>query len=204
MKSFTLHLTVPSPSPSTPCLIVHGIIYYFYANRKNGNWNGAIKNCTFGGHLAVLTKSDLLANKSIYWPKRHLASESEHIPFCVPMAHTMETFIYSPLDRKHEIRLSRLQPHQFSSSDEIECELLQVNLDTKPHYEALSYGWGPPANSPFWISVDGKLYQVRENLSDALRDLRGLDQTFCSTRESLSRDDFRNWNCHLVLCSCNT
>lgn len=88
------------------------------------------------------------------------------------MAHTMETFIYSPLDRKHEIRLSRLQPHQFSSSDEIQCELLQVNLDTKPHYEALSYGWGPPANSPFWISVDGKLYQVRENLSDALRDLR--------------------------------
>jgi hypothetical protein len=87
------------------------------------------------------------------------------------MAHTMETFIYSPLDRKHEIRLLRLKRRQFSSSsDEIECELLHVNLDTKPYYEALSYEWGPPANSPFWISVDGKLHRVRENLSDALRD----------------------------------
>jgi hypothetical protein len=89
------------------------------------------------------------------------------------MAHTVETFIYSPLALgKHEIRLLRLQPRHFSSSDEIECELLQVNLDTKLYYEALSYEWGPPANFPFWISVDGKLYQVRENLSDALRNLR--------------------------------
>ena len=94
-------------------------------------------------------------------------------PFCFPMAHTVESFIYSPLALgKHEIRLLRLQPRHFSSSDEIECELLQVNLDTKPYYEALSYEWGPPANSPFWISIDGKLHQVRENLSDALRDLR--------------------------------
>jgi hypothetical protein len=89
------------------------------------------------------------------------------------MAHTGETFIYSQLDLgKHEIRLLRLQPRRLSSSDEIECELIQVNLDTEPYYEALSYEWGPPANSLFWISVDGKLHLVRENLSDALRDLR--------------------------------
>jgi hypothetical protein len=70
-------------------------------------------------------------------------------PFCFTMAHTVETFMYSPLDLgKHEIRLLRLQPRQFSSSGEIECELHQVNLDTEPYYEALSYEWGPPTNSP--------------------------------------------------------
>jgi hypothetical protein len=46
---------------------------------KNGGCDEAIENYTFGEHPAVLTKSDLLANKSIYWPKRHLASKSEQI-----------------------------------------------------------------------------------------------------------------------------
>jgi hypothetical protein len=89
------------------------------------------------------------------------------------MAHPTVTLKYSPLDlAKHEIRLLRLQPRQFSSVEEIECELVQVNLDAEPQYEALSYEWGAPSESPFWISVDGELYQVQENLSDALRDLR--------------------------------
>ena len=49
----------------------------FLRESKNGNWDEAIKNCSFGGHPAVLAKFNLLANKSIYWPRRHLASESE-------------------------------------------------------------------------------------------------------------------------------
>ncbi|KAE9364223.1 HET-domain-containing protein, partial [Stipitochalara longipes BDJ] len=89
------------------------------------------------------------------------------------MAHAVQPFIYTPLDlAKHEIRLLRLQARMFSASDEIECELFQVNLDAEPRYEALSYEWGPPVESPSWISVDGNEHRVRENLSDALRDLR--------------------------------
>jgi hypothetical protein len=58
----------------------------FLRESKNSNWDGAIKNCTFSEYPAVLTKSDLLANKSIYWPKRHLASKSEQtqlVRFCL-------------------------------------------------------------------------------------------------------------------------
>ena len=39
----------------------------FLGASKNGNWDGAIKNCTFSGHPAILAKLNLLANKSIYW-----------------------------------------------------------------------------------------------------------------------------------------
>jgi hypothetical protein len=46
---------------------------------KKGYYDEAMKNCTFGEHPAVLTKSDLLANESIYWPIPDLASESEQI-----------------------------------------------------------------------------------------------------------------------------
>ncbi|CZR68902.1 uncharacterized protein PAC_18803 [Phialocephala subalpina] len=91
------------------------------------------------------------------------------------MAHKIENIIFTPLDfAKNEIRLIHLLPRQFSRSslDEIECELIQVNLESNPQYEALSYEWGLPTKSPFGISVDGKQYQVRENLSDALRALR--------------------------------
>jgi hypothetical protein len=44
---------------------------------KNGRCDGAIVNCTFGEHPAVLANNNLLANKSIYWPSPPLASESE-------------------------------------------------------------------------------------------------------------------------------
>ena len=46
---------------------------------KKGYYDEAMKNCTFGEHPAVLTKSDLLANESIYWPIPDLASESEQL-----------------------------------------------------------------------------------------------------------------------------
>jgi len=51
----------------------------FLGESKNGNWDGAIKNCTLSEHPAVLANNNLLTNKSIYWPKGLLASESEQI-----------------------------------------------------------------------------------------------------------------------------
>ena len=56
----------------------------FLGHLKNDGCDGAIKNCTFGEHPAVLAKRNLLANKSSYWPRRHLASESEQIPVFIP------------------------------------------------------------------------------------------------------------------------
>ena len=37
----------------------------FLHEPKNGNWDGVIKNCTFGEYPAILTKSDLLANTAL-------------------------------------------------------------------------------------------------------------------------------------------
>ena len=51
----------------------------FIFESKNRVCDGAIENCMFGGHLAILAKLNLLANKSIYWSKGCLASESEQI-----------------------------------------------------------------------------------------------------------------------------
>ncbi|KAH6717497.1 heterokaryon incompatibility protein-domain-containing protein [Leptodontidium sp. MPI-SDFR-AT-0119] len=96
---------------------------------------------------------------------------SSNLSFKFPsiMAHTLG-IIFSPLDiSKDEIRFVRLLP---PTSEEIECELIQVNLNSNPRYEALSYEWGPEPKDPFWISVDGKHCKVRKNLSDALRALR--------------------------------
>ncbi|PVH75596.1 HET-domain-containing protein [Cadophora sp. DSE1049] len=85
------------------------------------------------------------------------------------MAHTLG-IIFSPLNTsKDEIRFVKLLP---LVSDEIECELIQVNLDSNPRYEALSCEWGPVPKDPLWISVDGTQCQVRQNLLDALRALR--------------------------------
>jgi hypothetical protein len=87
------------------------------------------------------------------------------------MAHSVQTFNHSALNiAKDEIRLACLLPS--CSSDEIECELFIVNLEVQPFHEALSYEWGPPSQSSFWITIDGKLCSVRENLWHALRSLR--------------------------------
>ena len=48
---------------------------------KNGSYNGAIKNYCVGEYSALLTNTNLLANKSIYWSSPSLANESEHIAF---------------------------------------------------------------------------------------------------------------------------
>jgi hypothetical protein len=59
---------------------------------KNDGCDGATESCTFGEHPAVLAKLNLLANKSIHWPRRHLANESEHIQLTDPC-----TFIFPPI-----------------------------------------------------------------------------------------------------------
>jgi hypothetical protein len=50
--------------------------------------------------------------------------------------------IYKSKLPERAIRLLRLLPG--NQEDEIECELVEASLDELPHYEAISYVWGPP------------------------------------------------------------
>jgi hypothetical protein len=55
--------------------------------------------------------------------------------------------------------------------DHIVCELFPRTFASKPVYECLSYTWGTqPANKN--ITVNGQHFLVRENLFNALRQLR--------------------------------
>jgi hypothetical protein len=69
-----------------------------------------------------------------------------------------------------EIRLVALQPCPDPTAA-IECKILNAILYDRPHYEALSYMWGDEAD-PQTIKIEGKAYQIRQNLWLALNQLR--------------------------------
>ena len=73
----------------------------------------------------------------------------------------------------------------------IDCDLIQVSLDTRPHYEALSYTWGNPTERRP-ILLGGHPHQVTVSLEIALRHIRSQteDRTLwidalCINQESL-------------------
>lgn len=78
---------------------------------------------------------------------------------------------WRPLDpAKNEIRLLTIEP----ASDEcatLSCSLSTVSLDDDPVYDALSYTWGDRTQS-VPIRLDGFLWEITTNLSDALLQLR--------------------------------
>lgn len=77
--------------------------------------------------------------------------------------------VYRPLAGSDEIRLLELQPgHQHHGT--IKCTLQHVMIPSSLPYEALSYMWGPPKHKT--IELDGKPFEVRENLWQALVHLR--------------------------------
>jgi hypothetical protein len=77
--------------------------------------------------------------------------------------------IYLNLDGEDEIRLLILGPG--TKSDPIYCHLKHANLSGNPVYEAVSYMWGTDSPScP--INISGYTEHVRENLNDALIQLR--------------------------------
>lgn len=85
------------------------------------------------------------------------------------------TTIYSHLEHSDEIRLLSLQPRSNECDDSIDCTIKHVKLSEKPHYEALSYMWGPKENSKS-IDLEGSVYNVRENLWSALHHLLLKDE----------------------------
>ena len=82
-----------------------------------------------------------------------------------------QIFEYNILNRDiKEIRLIALQPCTDPTAA-IECKILNAILYDRPHYEALSYMWGDEAD-PQTIKIEGKEYQIRQNLWLALNQLR--------------------------------
>lgn len=71
---------------------------------------------------------------------------------------------------KNEIRLLTIDPANDSQSL-ISCSLFIASLDHTPQYEALSYVWGDAA-LPVPILLNGRPWQVRQNLDHALRNFR--------------------------------
>ncbi|KAI1415164.1 HET-domain-containing protein [Hypoxylon sp. FL1857] len=84
-------------------------------------------------------------------------------------------YVYTPLNGTgRQIRLVTICPGIWS--DIIECILHTTSLDDSPRYEALSYVWGD-ANKKVPISLDGRTFEVTENLYYALRRLRSTSST---------------------------
>lgn len=86
-------------------------------------------------------------------------------------------FKYQPLDQsKQQIRLLRVKPGSGHGQQAAVCKLQTFNFvpealgDNKnlPKYTALSYTWGTEKNLKT-ITLDGKSFQIRQNLCDFLR-----------------------------------
>ncbi|KAE8441369.1 hypothetical protein EG329_005472 [Mollisiaceae sp. DMI_Dod_QoI] len=75
--------------------------------------------------------------------------------------------MYSPLDSHgREIRLVTIKAGL--RSEEIQCRLTHVSLDTFPDFEALSYVWGNPNNRTS-ILLNGQQFSATHNLGLALK-----------------------------------
>jgi hypothetical protein len=76
--------------------------------------------------------------------------------------------IYSPL-QEGRIRIVTLRPGL--PSDDIRCDLEEVDLSQSPLYEALSYVWGPTRGAKR-VFLGSQEYLVTQNLAEALKELR--------------------------------
>jgi hypothetical protein len=84
--------------------------------------------------------------------------------------------VYTKLCFKDEIRLLRLEPGTFSSP--VKISLIHARLGESPTYDALSYMWGEDQGGQGQVLdvEDGRMFEVRQNLGNALRCLRLHDE----------------------------
>jgi hypothetical protein len=100
-----------------------------------------------------------------------ISSESQHVGTTIepsPLAERLE-FQYTALDySKPSIRQIRILP-DLSTEGYVQCEVRHTTIDdTATPYTCLSYVWGPEDKGS-WITLDGLLFRVRENLATFLR-----------------------------------
>jgi hypothetical protein len=75
-----------------------------------------------------------------------------------------------PLQTPRSMRLLILHPSP-STSSLITADLIEVSLDSRPHYDAISYTWGDPTDQQL-IYVNSTAIVIRRNLYDFLVKLR--------------------------------
>jgi len=88
------------------------------------------------------------------------------------MESSASTFRYRPLEPESDgIRVVTIEPGVFFDSP-IRCTLANVDLNTTPHFEALSYVWGDASITlPIQLETDAS-FPVTKNLERVLRYLR--------------------------------
>jgi hypothetical protein len=87
--------------------------------------------------------------------------------------HDCETYFHHrPLNSSEkEIRLLQLVPG--AEGEPVRVKIVYASLKDRPTYLCLSYVWGP-INAHHAISIDSRDFEVRENLFQALEQLRNL------------------------------
>lgn len=79
-------------------------------------------------------------------------------------------FTYKPLEFPDSIRLIELLP---GPSTTLTCNVIDVRMSDSPHYEALSYAWGPPVcTDVLAVPASGAIINITRNLANALQALR--------------------------------
>ena len=82
-----------------------------------------------------------------------------------------ELYSYQPLRLHSSIRLLILKPGE--GEQDVHCDLIEIDLNDKPEYFALSYCWGEPKfDVPIYCS--GKRLSITANLSQALCRFRNI------------------------------
>lgn len=95
-------------------------------------------------------------------------------------AGTEALYQYERLQGKNEIRLVVLPPGSIYSS--VRCDLIHIDLDEAPDYEALSYTWAYENGDKFlsgtiFCGSDGNRIPITRNCENALRHLRLKSET---------------------------
>jgi hypothetical protein len=91
-------------------------------------------------------------------------------PFRATVTGMAANFRYEPLVGSYSTRVITLLPSA-SREDRIEVCIAEVDLETPPPYEALSYSWGDPSQRVA-LQCHGKDLHVTPNCESALRHLR--------------------------------
>jgi hypothetical protein len=149
-------------------------------------------------------KQDMMAEQSMNYEQAvldELRGDTTGWYFVDPQRNKQpRIFNYIALDQpKDEIRVVCLHPGPMRTESPITCDLITVDLETAPSYEALSYEWGSSSSKKHTIRLNERLFSVRENLWRALYNLRDAREPRSLWIDALciNQDDIHERNCQV-------